>query len=135
MTVKVLLVDSSREVRKSLRSLLNREPDIDLVGEAEDGGTALVMLERRAADVVVMDLHLPGTSGIEVARLILADRPRMKVLLLSLRSAPLYVKESLKAGVTGYLLKDWAYEELAEAIHIVAAGEIFVSPEIEIKLP
>jgi DNA-binding NarL/FixJ family response regulator len=59
----------------------------------------------------------------------------MKVLLLSLRSAPLYVKESLKAGVTGYLLKDWAYEELAEAIHIVAAGEIFVSPEIEIKLP
>jgi DNA-binding NarL/FixJ family response regulator len=135
MTVKVLLVENSLEVRKSLRHLLVRMPDIDLVGEAEDGRTALAMLRSRPVDVVVIDINLPEISGLPAARRILVEKPRVRVLVLSLQSDPLYVKESFKSGAAGYLLKDWAFEELEEAIHTVAAGEVFVSPKIETRLP
>lgn len=135
MTIRVLLVDDHWEVRERLRILLLREPDIELTGEAGDGEEALDMLERLPADVVVMDLNLPETSGIETARRILTDRPDTRVVVVSLQSDPHYVKASFKVGVTGYLLKDCAFEELVEAVHTVAAGGTYVSPEIEIGVP
>ena len=122
MTIRVLLVDDHWEVRERLRILLMQEPDIELVGEAGDGAEALEVLERLPAEVVVMDLNLPEISGIETARRILADRPGTKVVIVSLQSDPLYVKESFKTGVTGYLLKECAFEELVEAVYAVAAG-------------
>ena len=135
MTIKVLLVDDHWEVRERLRILLMQEPGIELVGEAADGAEALDMLERLPADVVVMDLNMPEISGIETARRILLEDPGIRVVIISLQSDPSYVKAGFRAGVTGYLLKDCAFEELVEAVHTVAAGGSYVSPEIEIGIP
>ena len=135
MTIRVLLVDDSWEVRERLRVLLLREPDIELMGEAVSGEEALDMLQRLPTDVVVMDLNLPEISGIETAKLILIEQPGTRVVIVSMQSDPHYVKKSFRVGVTGYLLKDCAFEELAEAVHIVAAGGSYISPEIEIGVP
>ena len=135
MTINVLLVDDSWEVRERLRILLLREPDIELVGEAGSGEEAIDILERLPADVVVMDLNLPEISGIVTAKQILLNQPNSRVVIISMQSDPYYVKVSFRAGVTGYLLKDCAFEELVEAVHIVAAGGSYVSPEIEIGAP
>ena len=135
MTIRVLLVDDHLEVRERLRVLLLLEPDIELTGEAGDGAEALDMLERLPADVVVMDLNLPETSGIETSKRILVVQPTTRVIIVSLQSDPHYVKESFRSGVTGYLLKDCAFEELVEAVHTVAAGGFYVSPEIEVGVP
>jgi DNA-binding NarL/FixJ family response regulator len=135
MTIRVLLVDDHLEVRERLRILLMPAPDIELVGEAADGTEALAVLERFPAEVVVMDLTLPGISGIETAKQILAEWTGTRIIIISLQSDPHYVKESFKTGVTGYLLKECAFEELVEAIYAVAAGGSYVSPEIEIGVP
>ena len=135
MTIRVFLVDDHWEVRERLRILLMQEPDFEFIGEAADGAEAVDMLKRLPADVVIMDLNLPEISGIETAKQILADRTDTRVVIVSMQSDPHYVKESFKAGVTGYVLKDCAFEELVEAVHIVAAGGTFVSPEIEIGVP
>ena len=135
MTIRVLLVDDHWEVRERLRVLLMQAPGIELVGEAADGAEALEMLERIPAEVVVMDFNLPEIDGIETARRILAARTGTRVVIVSLQSDPHYVKESFKTGVAGYLLKDCAFEELVEAVHAVAAGGIYVSPEIEVGVP
>ena len=135
MTIRVLLVDDSWEVRERLRILLLKEPDIELTGEAGDGAEAIAMIERTPVDVVVMDLNLPEIGGFETARRILLEDPGIRVVIISFQSDPNYVKAAFRAGVTGYLLKDCAFEELVEAVHIVAAGGSYVSPEIEIGVP
>jgi DNA-binding NarL/FixJ family response regulator len=135
MTIKVLLVDDHWLVRERLRILLMQEPGIEMAGEAGDGAEALDMLQRISVDVVVMDLNLPEISGIQTAERMLTDRPATKVIIVSLQSDPNYVKASFKAGVTGYLLKDCAFEELVEAVHTVATGGTYLSPEIEIGVP
>ena len=135
MTIRVLLVDDHWEVLERLRILLMQEPGIELVGEAADGAEAIAVIERLLPDVLVMDLNIPGVDGIETARRILTDRPDTKFVIVSLQSDPHYVKASFKAGVTGYLLKDCAFEELVEAVHMVAAGGTYVSPEIEVGVP
>ena len=135
MTIKVLLVDDSWEVREKLRALLLMEPDIEMIGEAADGKEALEILEQLPADVVVLDLNLPEISGIETARRIHLDHPNLNLVIISMQSDPHYVKESFRAGVMAYLLKDCAFEELVEAVHTVAAGGSYISPEIEIGIP
>jgi DNA-binding NarL/FixJ family response regulator len=135
MNIRVFLVDDSWEVREKLRILLLQEPDIELVGEATSGEEALEFLERMPVDVVVMDLNLPEISGIETARQILLDQPDRRVVIISMQSDPSYVKESFRAGVMAYILKDCAFEELVEAVHTVASGGSYVSPEIEIGIP
>ena len=135
MTIKVLLVDDSWVVREKLRAILLLEPVIELIGEAADGKEALEMLEQLFADVVVLDLNLPEISGIETARRIHINHPDINMIIISMQSDPHYVKESLRAGVMAYLLKDCAFEELIEAVHTVAAGGSYVSPEIEIGIP
>ena len=93
------------------------------------------MLAADPVDVVVMDLNMPEISGIETARRILLEDPGIRVVIISLQSDPNYVRAGFMAGVTGYLLKDCAFEELAEAVHTVAGGGSYVSPEIEIGIP
>jgi len=135
MTIRVLLVDDSWEVREKLRILLLREPDIELVGEAVSGAETLEILQHLPVNVVVMDLNMPEISGIETAKRILLEDPGIRVVIISLQSDPSYVKAGFRAGVTGYLLKDCAFEELVEAVRIVAAGGSYVSPEIEVGVP
>ena len=135
MTIKILLVDDHWEVRERLRILLMKEPDFQLVGEAADGTEALEIFKKSSTDLVIMDLNIPEISGIETAKQILAYRPDAKVIIVTMQSDPHYVKETFKTGVMGYLLKDCAYEEIVEAVHIVAAGGTYISPEIEIGVP
>ena len=135
VTIRILLVDDHWEVRERLRILLMKEPDFQLVGEAADGAEALEVFKKSSTDLVIMDLNIPEISGIETAKQILAYRPDAKVIIVTMQSDPHYVKESFKAGVAGYLLKDCAYEELVEAVHTVVDGGTYVSPEIEVGIP
>ena len=135
VTIRILLVDDHWEVRERLRILLMKEPDFQLVGEAADGAEAIEVFKKSSTDLVIMDLNLPEISGIETAKRILAYRPDTKVIIVTMQSDPHYVKETFKTGVAGYLLKDCAFEELVEAVHTVADGGTYVSPEIEVGIP
>jgi DNA-binding NarL/FixJ family response regulator len=131
MTIRVLLVDDHWEIRERLRILLMKLPDFQLVGEAADSVEALEVFKKSSIGLVIMDLNRPEISGIETAKRILAYRPETRVIIVTMQSDPHYVKESLKTGVAGYLLKDCAFEELVEAVHTVVDGGTYVSPEIE----
>jgi two-component system response regulator DegU len=135
VTIRILLVDDHWEVRERLRILLMKEPDFQLVGEAADSAEAFEVFKKSTTDLVIMDLNIPEISGIESAKRILAYRPDTRIIIVTMQSDPHYVKETFKTGVTGYLLKDCAFEELVEAVHTVADGGTYVSPEIEVGIP
>ena len=135
VTIRILLIDDHWEVRERLRILLMKEPDFQLVGEAADSAEALEVFKKSSTDLVIMDLNIPEISGIETAKQILAYLPNTRIIIVSMQSDPHYVKEAFKTGVTGYLLKDCAFEELSEAVHTVVDGGTYVSPEIEVGIP
>ena len=128
--MRVLLADDHRIVREGLRSLLADESDIEVVAEADNGRRAIELTDELTPDVVVMDVGMPELNGIEATRRILASRPEAKVIALSMHSDRRFVAEMLKAGASGYLLKDGAFEELVGAIRTVTAGRTYLSPRI-----
>ena len=128
--IEVLLVDDHKIVREGLRSLLERQHDIRVVGEAENGQQAMRLIQRMLPKVVVMDVAMPGLNGIETTQRITHDFPDMKVVALSMYSDRHVVSGMLAAGASGYLLKDCAFEELAKAIRAVAADRTYVSSMI-----
>ena len=128
MSVRVVLADDCRFVRDRLRELLECEPDIEVIGEVEDGGAAVAAARRLRPDVVVMDLVMPHVNGIEATRQIAAAGTAVKVLALSMHADRRFVAGALKAGASGYVLKDCAGEELVEAVRAVAADRIYISP-------
>ncbi len=130
MSVKVILVDDHQMFREGLRSLIDRQTDIEIIAEAADGRTTIKLLQELLPDVVIMDVSMPGLNGIEATRQIKATYADVKVIALSMHSSRRYVIEMLKAGASGYLLKDCAVKELCEAIRIVAAGQVYLNPRI-----
>jgi DNA-binding NarL/FixJ family response regulator len=130
MSIKVIVADDHRIVREGLCSLLEKEKDITVVGQAENGQTAVRLAQRLKPDVVVMDITMPDLNGMEAAQRICAAPSRTKVIGLSMHSDRHFVTRMLKAGAAGYLLKDSAFGELAEAIRAVAAGRKYLSPSI-----
>jgi DNA-binding NarL/FixJ family response regulator len=128
--MKVLLADDHRIVREGLRSLLESQPDMQVVAEAADGRQAVEMARDVSPDVVVMDVAMPQLNGIEATRQIAADEPGMKVVALSMHSDRRYVSEALKAGASGYVLKDGAFDELISAIRAVVADRVYLSPRV-----
>jgi len=124
------LADDHKIVRQGLRFLIEKQPDMKVIAEAADGRTTVQMIEKLLPDVVIMDIAMPYMNGIEAARQIIAKNPGTKVIILSMHSDRRFVTEVLKAGVSGYLLKDCAFEELVEAIHAVIANRTFLGPEI-----
>ena len=126
----VLLVDDHPLVRKGLRALLDGEAGVTVIGEAGDGQEAIDQVKALAPDVVVMDVSMPKTGGIEATRRIQEEAPKTKIVALSIHSEQRYVDEMLRAGASGYVLKDSAPEELARAIHAVLRGEGFLSPSL-----
>ncbi len=130
MKTGVLIADDHQIVRDGLRTLLEKYPDIDVVGEAEDGRTAVEMAGNLSPAVVIMDIARPDLNGIEATRRILAVNPRVKVIALSMHSDKRFISEMLKAGASGYLLKDCAFEELVTAIHAVMKDKTYLSPGI-----
>ena len=130
MSIRIVLADDHRMVREGLRSLLERQPDIEVVAEAEDGAGVLKLVEELSPDIVIMDVAMPDLNGAEATRQILARDPSIKVIALSMYSDKRFVLGMLSAGASGYLLKDCAFEELAGAIHLVAANRTYLSSKI-----
>ena len=130
MSIRVLLGDDHRIMREGLRSLLEKEPDIELVGEAEDGRSTLELASRLKPEVVVMDISMPDLNGIDATRKLLEKLPSVKVLALSMHTDQRFIEGMLRAGATGYLPKDCASEELIRAIRTVLSNQTYLSPSI-----
>jgi DNA-binding NarL/FixJ family response regulator len=127
---RVLLAEDHTIVRKGLRSLLDKETGIKVVGEAEDGRKAIVKAEELHPDVVVMDIAMPGLNGLEATRQIKKRFPDMKIIILTMHTNEEYVLQTLKAGASGYLVKKAAPAELISAINAINKGNSFLSPSI-----
>ena len=116
MSIRVLIVDDHAVVRSGLRRVLEAEDDIEVVGEAGDMRTAVFETREQKPDVVLMDLVMPGGSGIEATAAVLKEAPEATVLVLSMQDDPRYVREAFEAGASGYVLKEAADAEVVEAI-------------------
>jgi DNA-binding NarL/FixJ family response regulator len=130
MIIKVLLVDDHKIVRDGLKVLLERENDIRVLAEADNGRMAVQLAKELVPDVVVMDLGMPEMNGFEATRRLSVELPSTRVVALSMHSARRFISEALSAGAMGYLLKDCAAKELVRAIHVVAGGETYLSPAV-----
>lgn len=130
MSIRILLADDHQIIRAGLRSLLEKEPGLTVIAEAETGREAVRLTLVQQPEVVVMDVAMPDLNGIEATRQIIAERPGIRVVALSMHADRRYVMEMLKAGASGYLLKDSAFEELVRAIRTVLANQTYLSPEI-----
>ncbi|MCX4401240.1 response regulator [Streptomyces sp. NPDC059837] len=130
MTIRVLLADDQALLRSAFRVLVDSEPDMEVVGEASDGAEALRLTREARADVVLMDIRMPGTDGLAATRLISADPglAHVRVVMLTTFEVDEYVVQSLRAGASGFLGKGAEPEELLNAIRIAAGGEALLSP-------
>ncbi|MET9888910.1 response regulator transcription factor [Streptomyces sp. NPDC006465] len=133
-TIRVLIADDQQMVRQGFTVLLNTQPDIDVIGQAVDGLDAILQVAELAPDVVLMDIRMPELGGIEATRRITTDTPHIKVLVLTTFDLDEYVYEALRAGASGFLLKDASAEQLAEAVRVVAAGDTLLAPGITRRL-
>jgi two-component system, NarL family, response regulator NreC len=130
MGIKVLLAEDHHITRQGIRSLLEKEIGIEVVGEAEDGRETVRLAEQLKPDVVVMDVSMPNLNGVEATRKICEADPEVRVIALSVHSDDQYVSGMLTAGASGYLLKDCVLEELVKAIESVANGRLYLSAPI-----
>ena len=130
MRARILLVDDHTLFRDALRGLIEKEADFTIAGEAGNGREAIVKARELKPDVIIMDIAMPGLNGTEAARMIMAEHPNMRLIALSMYSEKRFVAEMLRAGATGYILKECAYDELREAIHRVMGGEIYITGKI-----
>lgn len=130
MTIGIVLADDHKLFREGVRSLLEQKPDMKVLGEADDGRTAVNLVRELSPQVMIIDVTMPDLNGIDAARRIRAENPSVKVIALSMHAHRGLVREMLRAGAAGYLLKECAFGELVEAIHAVLEGRIFLSAEI-----
>ena len=130
MTVRILVADDHKIVREGLIALLQQQPHMQVVGEAEDGRQAVQLATELHPEVVIIDIGMPDLNGIEATRQIVAELPGIKVIALSMHSDKRFVKGMLKAGAAGYLLKYCASEELISAIQMVMANRVYLSHDI-----
>ena len=132
--IRILIADDQELVRTGFRVVLDAEPDLEVVGEAADGLAALDAAQTLRPDVVLMDIRMPNLDGIEATRRIAAADGSPRVLILTTFDLDDYVYEALRAGASGFLLKDARADELRQAIRIVAAGDALLSPAITRRL-
>lgn len=126
----ILIVDNHRVMREGLKVLIDSERDMKVIGMGKNGREAINLLSEHVADVILMDVMMPDMNGMEATRRICEEHPAMRILALSMYDDRHYVSEMLRAGASGYLLKDCAFRELAEAIRTVAGGMYYLSPSI-----
>jgi DNA-binding NarL/FixJ family response regulator len=134
VNVSVLLADDQPLLRRGFRMIIEAEEDLSVIGEAGDGAEAVRCVQRRPPDVVLMDIRMPGTDGIEATRRITAASPEVRVLVLTTFDLDEYAFGALRAGASGFLLKDVRPAELVSAIRTVAAGDAVVSPRVTRRL-
>ncbi|WTB89612.1 response regulator transcription factor [Streptomyces cellulosae] len=132
--IRVLIADDQQMVRQGFTVLLNTQPDIEVVGQAVNGLEAVEKVAEVPPDVVLMDIRMPELGGIEATARITAVHPEVKVLVLTTFDLDEYVYEALRAGASGFLLKDASAEQLAEAVRVVAAGDALLAPGVTRRL-
>ena len=132
--IKVLVVDDHAVVRSGLKLLLDAQDDIEVVGEAGDAKGAVFEARSSKPDVILLDVVMPGSSGIEVTPQLLHEQPEAKVLILSMQDDPRYVREAFEAGAAGYVLKEAADSEVVAAVREVAGGGRYVNPALGARL-
>ncbi|MEW6586546.1 MAG: response regulator transcription factor [Nitrospirota bacterium] len=130
MNIRILLADDHKIIREGLKALIDRQSDMNVIGEAEDGRTTVRLAGELCPDIVIMDISMPDMNGIEATRQIVGHGPGVRIVALSVHSDKRFVAEMLNAGAAGYLLKDCAFEELVNAIHSVASNRSYLSPSI-----
>nr|MBF0220765.1 response regulator transcription factor [Desulfobulbaceae bacterium] len=126
----IVIADDHTFVRQGLRELLENQADMHVIGEAKNGKEAVELCKQNQVDVVLMDISMNGLNGIDATKLIKADKSETKIVMLSMHAEKNIVKDALKAGANGYLLKNSAFEEIHRAIRVVVAGETYISPQI-----
>ncbi|MGX1406059.1 DNA-binding NarL/FixJ family response regulator [Streptomyces ambofaciens] len=132
--IRVLIADDQQMVRQGFTVLLNTQPDIEVIGQAVDGLDAVAKVAELAPEVVLMDIRMPELGGIEATRRITGATPEIRVLVLTTFDLDEYVYEALRAGASGFLLKDASADQLAEAVRVVAAGDALLAPGITRRL-
>lgn len=128
--LRIYLADDHAVIREGLKSLINAQPDMHVMGEASDGSTAWLEIKELQPDVVVMDISMPVLNGAKATELLKRDCPQTRILVLTVHNDQGYVRQMLKAGASGYVLKRAATKELIKAIRAVAAGERYLDPAI-----
>lgn len=129
MNTKILLAEDHAIVREGLRSLIGKQPDMEVIGETGDGQGAVELARQLQPDVVVMDVTLPILNGMDATRQIKAENPNIKILALSVHDDSEFILGMAKAGISGYMIKDCILDDLIKAIRTVTAGESFLSPK------
>jgi len=130
MPIKVFVADDHKIFREGLKTLLEMKIGVEVVGEASDGREALREIIHLKPDIVIMDISMPNLNGIDATHQIVSANPNIKVMILSMHKDESFVKEALKAGAIGYMIKDGAFSELLDAIKTIMAGKIYLSPTL-----
>ncbi len=128
--ISVLIAEDHALLRAGVRTLLDREPDIEVIGEADTGEEAAIIARQRSPDVVLMDLNMPGRGGLHAIREIKQWAPEIKILVVTMHKTDEYIQEALRNGASGYILKESAHSELIFAIRRVYEGKTYVSPDV-----
>ena len=134
MSIRVLICDDQALVRAGFRSILGARPEIEVVGEAENGAEAIALTERRQPDVILMDIRMPILDGVEATRRLVARGSPARILILTTFDLDEYVHAAIRAGASGFLLKDVRPTELLEAIRVVAGGDALLAPSVTRRL-
>ncbi len=134
MSIRVLICDDQALVRAGFRAILGSRPEIEIVGEAENGAEAVALAERRQPDVILMDIRMPVLDGVEATRRLVAEGSPARILVLTTFDLDEYVHAAIRAGASGFLLKDVTPAKLVEAIRIVAGGDALLAPSVTRRL-
>jgi len=127
-TIRILLADDHTILRAGLKMMLNAQPDMEVIGEAQDGRQAIQEAQKLQPDIILMDITMPDMNGIEATRQIKKLMPEVKVLMLTMHEHDEYVFQALRAGASGYMLKEAADTELITALHVIQSGQFYLSP-------
>jgi DNA-binding NarL/FixJ family response regulator len=132
--IRIVIADDHTILRDGLKQLLAAEPDVQVVGEACDGFEALKLVREREFDVLLLDLSMPGKAGMDLIKQVRSEKPRLRILVLSMHAERQYAVRAIKAGASGYLTKDSASTQLVAAIRKVAGGGAYISAEVAEQL-
>ncbi|MGB8226351.1 MAG: response regulator transcription factor [Sedimentisphaerales bacterium] len=130
MVAKILIADDHKILREGISFLIKEHADIQVVGEADNGLAAVEMTRKLRPDIVIMDVSMPGLDGIEATRQIKSELPEVKILALSMHAKREFVLDMVRAGVSGYMLKECAFDDLVDAIKTLLAGQSYLSPQV-----
>ena len=130
MAIRILITDDHQLFREGIANLLAASPQIEIVGQAENGQEAIEKARKLKPDIVIMDLSLPIINGVDATRILCKEQPETKVMVLSMHAEKNYIKEALEAGAFGYLFKDCTYDQLIDAINTVYLGKKYLSDKI-----